>query len=75
MNSIRFKKDISFEQYNMVVRILEALDIEVEKDAPKSHGLTEKDLRNIEISHKQAERGEMLSSEEAHKKMWAKYGN
>ncbi len=78
MNSIQFKNDISLEQYNMIVRVLEALNIEVKKNNISSescHGLTKEDLKRIEISHQQAEQGKMVTSEEVHKKMWAKYGD
>ncbi len=76
MNVIQLEDNVSFETYQKILSFLDDLGVKVKNKPTKlEHGLTEEDFKRIEISHQQAENGEMLSSEEVHQQMWAKYGN
>lgn len=56
-HSIQFKNSISFEQYQMAVRVLKAIGLEVKNE----DGLTEKQKESILKGIKEAENGEVKS--------------
>ncbi len=60
---------------NKIIDMLKTFDVEDIQTNNQSHGLTQEDLKSIEISRKQIERGEAISSKDVHQQMWAKYGN
>ncbi len=63
-HTIQFKKALSFEQYQMAVRVLEAIGLEVYDETR----LTEKQKENILRGIKQAEKGETKSYLEVREK-------
>ncbi len=60
---------------NKIIDVLKRFDIEDIQTNNQSHGLTQEDLKNIEISRKQIKRGEAIPSRDVHQQMWEKYGN
>lgn len=56
-HSIHFKTNISFEQYQMAVRVLEAIGLEIENQNELTENQKERILRGI----KEAENGETKS--------------
>ena len=64
MRTIQFNKNITFEQYQMAVRVLEAIGLEVKKEEELSAEIIE----GIEQGWKELREGEGIPSEEVHKK-------
>ncbi|GIM55524.1 hypothetical protein CAPN005_21710 [Capnocytophaga cynodegmi] len=62
--SIQFKNNISFEQYQMAIRVLEAIGLEVEKEIKLTEKQKESILRGIE----QADKGLLKPHSEVMKK-------
>lgn len=59
-----------------ILNLLKIFDVKnITTTGSSAHGLTEEDLRNIEISRQQVKRGESIKSEDVHKLMMEKYGN
>ena len=63
MRTIQFNKNITFEQYQMAVRVLEAIGLEVKKEE-----LSAEIIEGIEQGWKELREGEGIPSEEVHKK-------
>lgn len=63
MRIIQFNKNITFEQYQMAVRVLEAIGLEVKKEE-----LSAEIIEGIEQGWKELHEGKGISSEEVHKK-------
>lgn len=72
MDAIHFQKSISLEQYQMAVRVLEALGLEV-KEEFKSE-FTSKELSDLEISNQQVKENKVISSKDLKSRLSAKYG-
>ena len=64
MRTIQFNKNITFEQYQMAVRVLEAIGLEVKKEEEFSAEIIE----GIEQGWKELREGKGIPSEEVHKK-------
>ena len=64
MRIIQFNKNITFEQYQMAVRVLEAIGLEVKKEEELSAEIIE----GIEQGWKELREGKGIPSEEVHKK-------
>ena len=64
MRTIQFNKNITFEQYQMAVRVLEAIGLEVKKEEELSAEIIE----GIEQGWKELREGKGIPSEEVHKK-------
>ena len=64
MRTIQFNKNITFEQYQMAVRVLEAIGLEVKKEEELSAEIIE----GIEQGWKELHEGKGIPSEEVHKK-------
>ena len=64
MRHIQFNQDITFEQYQMAVRVLEAIGLEVKKEEELSAEIIE----GIEQGWKELREGKGIPSEEVHKK-------
>ena len=64
MRTIQFNKNITFEQYQMAVRVLEAIGLEVKKEEEPSAEIIE----GIEQGWKELREGKGIPSEEVHKK-------
>ena len=64
MRTIQFNKNITFEQYQMAVRVLEAIGLEVKKEEELSAEIIE----GIELGWKELREGKGIPSEEVHKK-------
>ncbi len=74
-NTIKFQENVPFETYQKICDFLNNLGVRIETESRvEPHGLTEEDLKNIEISRQQIARGEGIPSEKVHKQMWDKYG-
>jgi len=63
MRHIQFNQDITFEQYQMAVRVLEAIGLEVKKEE-----LSAEIIEGIEQGWKELREGKGIPSEEVHKK-------
>ena len=63
MRTIQFNKNITFEQYQMAVRVLEAIGLEVKKEE-----LSAEIIEGIEQGWKELREGKGIPSEEVHKK-------
>ena len=64
MRTIQFNKNITFEQYQMAVCVLEAIGLEVKKEEELSAEIIE----GIEQGWKELREGKGIPSEEVHKK-------
>ena len=64
MRTIQFNKNITFEQYQMAVRVLEAIGLEVKKEEELSAEIIE----GIEQGWTELHEGKGIPSEEVHKK-------
>ena len=64
MRTIQFSKNITFEQYQMAVRVLEAIGLEVKKEEKLSAEI----IQGIEQGWQELREGKGIPSEEVHKK-------
>ena len=64
MRHIQFNQDITFEQYQMAVRVLEAIGLEVKKEEELSAEI----IQGIEQGWQELREGKGIPSEEVHKK-------
>ena len=64
MRTIQFSKNITFEQYQMAVRVLEAIGLEVKKEEELSAEI----IQGIEQGWQELHEGKGIPSEEVHKK-------
>lgn len=67
MNAIQLKGDVSLEQYQMAVRVLEAIGLDVEK----YEGLPKVIIEGIEEGWQELRNGKGIPSDEVRKKAWA----
>ncbi len=65
MYTIQLQKDTSFEQYQMAIRLLEAIDIKI----AKKERVPEYVLHEIEKGLEDAENGNVIASDLVHKQM------
>lgn len=72
MNTIELQENISFETYQKIVKYIRELGVKIQNDTIPFE-LTKEDLKNIEISHLQAEKGEVLESAEVFEKLRKRY--
>lgn len=77
--NIQLKNNTSFEQYQMAVRVLEAIGVEIEEnnkiDDDFFYELSQEDLEAIKIGQEQVKQGLTIKSEDVQKKIRTKYGN
>ena len=64
MRTIQFSKNITFEQYQMAVRVLEAIGLEVKKEEKLSAEI----IQGIEQGWQELREGKGIPSQEVHKK-------
>ena len=64
MRTIQFSKNNTFEQYQMAVRVLEAIGLEVKKEEELSAEI----IQGIEQGWQELREGKGIPSEEVHKK-------
>ncbi len=73
MITIQFQENIPDETYQKIIDYIHTLGVKIKAkpeflEADMHPELTEDDLRNIEISHQQAEQGLLISHEEVMKR-------
>lgn len=81
MKTIQFRNDISMEQYQMVIRVLEALGLEVEKDhsdeiLPQSVCISEDEAKEVAYALKRADESALISEQEGEQilsRIWEKW--
>lgn len=77
--NIQLKNNTSFEQYQMAVRVLEAIGVEIEENNKIEddffYELSQEDLEAIKIGQEQVKQGLTIKSEDVQKKIRTKYGN
>lgn len=70
--NIQLKNNTSFEQYQMAVRVLEAIGVEIEENNKIEddfyYELSQEDLENIAIGREQIKNGLFLTNEEVFEK-------
>ncbi len=76
MRAIQLKNNISLEQYKMAVRVLEAMDIEVENTQIENSFLTESQKQELSkrVENYKENPNIGISFEEVDKKLKVKYG-
>ncbi len=76
MNTIQLQDNVSFETYQKIVDYIQGLGVKIKHenlDVQTPLELTKEDLKNIEISHQQAENEELLDSSDVYKKLKGRY--
>ncbi|ATA72708.1 MULTISPECIES: hypothetical protein [Capnocytophaga] len=63
MNTITLKRNLSFQEYQLLTQILDEMGIEIERKID-SFALDKQDLENIAKSNEEAKQGLLISSEE-----------
>ncbi|MFJ1261356.1 hypothetical protein ACILDS_01490 [Capnocytophaga canis] len=63
MNTITLKRNLSFQEYQLLTQILDEKGIEIERKID-SFALDKQDLENIAKSNEEAKQGLLISSEE-----------
>lgn len=69
MNVIPLKRNLNFQEYQLVVSVLEEIGIEVE--TAHHFELNEEDLEKIKKSNEEAEKGLLISNDEVQRKALA----
>lgn len=73
MNTIQLQENVSFETYQKIVHFLEKIGVKIKTSNHPE--LTEQDLINIEISHKQVQEGKVVDNEVFLQELRSRYEN
>lgn len=67
MNTIKLKRNLSFQEYQLLTKTLDDMGIEIEHSLD-SFTLDEQDLKNITKSNEEAKQGLLIPNEEVRNK-------
>ena len=76
-NTITFKENLPFQQYQMIMNFLDNMGIEVVKPKEQDfyYELSLQDLEKLKRAEQQSKEGKTISMDDLLSKLKAKYGN